>query len=129
MGKKQTFLSDINSPLKKHLFVIITDPDDDLNYLIVPITTLKKDINNKPFAGQDSSCILKKGEHSFIKHESWVSYAKAIKLSFSEVYNGIRKELFIRKEDVTIEVLKKIQNGAKKSKYLPAGFKSFFNYF
>jgi len=126
MGKNQSFLADFDFPLHSsiayHLFIVITDPDKDRNYLIVPVVTLKND-------WQDKSCTLKKGDHPFIKHESCINYAKAKKLNYTEIYNGIQKGIFIKKEDVSPEVLKKIQDGCRITNKLPNKFKCFFDYF
>jgi hypothetical protein len=115
MGKKQTFLSDYeNTPSgpMRHLNVIITEADENLYYLVVPITTYRRNKDGKPFGGQDGSCILSAGCHPFIKRESYVFYAKARKMSYAEIFNGIKKGILIRKEDMPVQYLLDMQKGA-----------------
>lgn len=123
MPKKQSFL---DAPLKKinkrHLRVIITDANAQNEFLSVPVDTLQNNF-------QDKSCILEPGEHSFIKVKSFVNYAYAEVLNFSQVFNGIKKGLFIKKEDISDDLLKRIQAGAKKSKRLDNKFKIWFDLF
>jgi hypothetical protein len=59
----------------RHLNVIITEADEELCYMIVPITTCREK-DGKPFGGQDGSCILPDGCHPFIKHKSYVRMQK-----------------------------------------------------
>jgi hypothetical protein len=64
MAKGQTFLSDkepTKRGLTRHLNVVITEPDEEQNYLVVPITTYRTDGTGKPYRGQDESCILPVG--------------------------------------------------------------------
>jgi hypothetical protein len=74
MAKGQAFLSDVEPTAHgptRHLNVVITEPDEEQNYLVVPITTYRTDSTGKPYRGQDDSCILPAGCHSFIKVRSW----------------------------------------------------------
>jgi hypothetical protein len=131
MGKGQTFLSDLeNTPRGefRHLNVIITEPDDYMNYLVVPVTTWHEK-DRRPFPGQDKSCVLPAGCHPFIKHKSYVFYAKARKMSYAAVFNGIRKGILVKKEDMPPDIIKRMQNGALNSPYLPEEFSYFFSFF
>jgi len=61
---------------RKHLFVLLTDPIetkdfDEKHVLLVNITSVPEGL---PY---DSTCVLKIGEHRFVKHDSYVFYAKA----------------------------------------------------
>lgn len=126
MPKKQTFLSETeHTPSgkdKRHLRVVITDPDNDQNQVVVSITTLR-------YASQDRSCVLKPGEHPFIKNESIVDFRRTTVMSYMQIFNGIKKGLLIKKEDVSDELLLKIQSAAAKSKYISDEIKSMFVYF
>jgi hypothetical protein len=50
-------------------------------------------------------------------------------MSFIEIFNGLQKGLLIRKEDVSPEVLKRIQAGTKQTKALLKELTHFFDYF
>lgn len=131
MGKSQTFLSDFEDTPQgpmRHLNVIITDPDEDLYYLVVPITTYRKK-DGIPFQGQDKSCILPIGCHPFITHESYVYYAKARKMSYAAVFNGLKKGVLIKKDNMPLQYLQAIQKGASISPYLPEELFPFLEHF
>jgi hypothetical protein len=114
--------------LFRHLNVIISEADNEQNYFVVPITTYRK-INGEPLHGQDKSCILLGGSHPFIKHESYACYARARKMSYSEIFNGLNKGLLMRKDDMSAACVKKLQEGARASPYLPDELTYFFRYF
>lgn len=123
MAKKQTFLDE---PLpengKRHLRVIITNSNEQNEFLSVPIDTLRS-------RAQDTSCVIEAGEHSFIKNRSFVNYRYARVLSFAQVFNGFQKGLLIRKEDISEELLERIQDGARTTKHLANELKSWFELF
>lgn len=65
------FLLPKPSSIIKHLWIVLTDPDDDIkrNVAIVNLTTLKR--------GADKTVVLKSGDHRFIKHDTTVYYEDA----------------------------------------------------
>jgi hypothetical protein len=131
MGKRQTFLSDyedIPQGPMRHLNVIITEADENLYYLVVPVTTFREK-DGKPFGGQDESCILPAGCHSFIKHKSYVRYIRARKMSYAEIFNGLKKGILIKKDDMPIRYLQDMQKGASISPYLQEELSHFLEYF
>lgn len=123
MPKKQTFLDEPTTENNiKHLRIVITDANKDSEFLTVPVDTLRSEY-------QDKSCIINVGDHSFIKHKSFVNYKFAAVLTFQQIFNGLHQGLLISKEDVTEEVLKRIQEGAKKSPNLDNKYKIWFDLF
>ena len=131
MWKGQTFLgTEVKTPRGcfRHLNIVISDVDTEHNYLVVPITTYRI-IDGRPLKGQDKSCILSGGCHPFIVHDSYACYGRARKMSYTEIYNGIKKGLFAEKAEIDGVCLKKLQNGARVSPYLPEELTSFFEYF
>jgi hypothetical protein len=51
MAKGQAFLSEEEPTSKgptRHLNVIITEPTEDMNYLVVPVTTYREDDKGSP---------------------------------------------------------------------------------
>jgi len=98
MAKGSAFLSEAEQTSRgptRHLNVIITEPDNEQNYLVVPVTTYREDANGRPFRGQDASCILPPGCHPFIKRKSYVRYKNARQMSALEIVIGIHKELLV----------------------------------
>jgi hypothetical protein len=132
MAKGTAFLSEeepASKGPKRHLNVIITEPTEDMNYLVVPVTTYHEDSKGRPIPGQDESCILKAGCHPFIKHKSFVQYRNAKRMSAPEIVIGIHKGLLIRKEDMDPAVVQDMQRGAEESRWLPVELTPFFKYF
>ncbi len=123
MPKKQTFLDE---PLadngKRHLRIVITDSNEQNEFLTVAVDTLHSSF-------QDDSCIIEKDEHPFIKTRSFVNYHYARVLNFTQVFNGLQKGVLVRKEDVSEELLRRIQDGAKKSNRLNKKLKIWFELF
>jgi hypothetical protein len=50
-------------------------------------------------------------------------------MGYAQVFNGIHKGLLIIKEDVSPDVLRNIQNGAKISRHIKRKFYRFFDFF
>jgi hypothetical protein len=116
-----------NGPAR-HLTVIITNPDDDRNFLAVPVSTYVK-INGKPLPGQDESCLLTPGCHPFIKRKSYALYKKAKAISFQQLYNGLNRGLFVRQPNMAKEIIQDLQRGAELSIFFPEELKRFFSFF
>ena len=122
MSKGKSFLSapekTASGNEKRHLRIVITNPDAEFNQVVISVTTLKC-----PNV-QDCSCILKAGDHQFITHDSIVDYKRTIIMSSVEIFNGINKGILIDKQDVKPEILTRIINAAKQSRYIPPEIKS-----
>lgn len=123
MSRKQSFLDEplLNSG-KRHLRIVITASNEQNEFLTVAIDTLRS-------KSQDTSCIIEPGEHSFIKTRSFVNYHYAKVLNFTQVFNGLQKGVLVRKEDISDELLKRIQDGAKKTSRLNNNLKIWFDLF
>lgn len=115
LAKGSTFLSLTPNSNEKHLYFIITDPDENGKVVIVNLT--KKHINS------DDSCIIKKGEHPFaMKYdESVINYAEAVLIPIKNIENAIIQspENFSKHSDIKDEILNRILFGAKISEFLP----------
>lgn len=127
MPKKNTFLSDTeitpSGKEKRHLLIVITDPDSDSNQVVVSVTSLK----NNP--RQDHSCILHPSDHKFIQHDSIIDFKRTRIMSFSEIFNGIQHGFLLQKEDISNELLLRIQESAKISRFIPTDTKALFEFF
>lgn len=123
MFKGKSFL-DEPIPIKnvRHLRIVISDPNENNEFLTVSVDTLRSEY-------QDKSCVIEPGEHKFIRHKSFVNYKYARVISFAKIVNGEKAGLFIRKENVSAELLLRIQNGAKISRNLRNEFRSWFSLF
>lgn len=56
---------------QSHLFVVLTDPAKHVGLIMVNATSCY------PGAYADPSCYLHPGDHPFIKHQSYIAYARA----------------------------------------------------
>ncbi len=57
-GKGNLFLRIQILSIAKHLFIIITDPDKEKNYLIVPVTTFRDVLKKIKMAAKKQKCYL-----------------------------------------------------------------------
>lgn len=124
MGEGQTFLSEevkTKTGDKRHLMIVVEEKDGE--YLIVPATTWNEKL---PAGIQDDSCILNIGDHSFIKHKSWLDFRFAQAKPSIEILQGLLNGLLIRKEDLKPDLLAYIQARTESSDRLPSKFKYFF---
>lgn len=99
---------------RKHLFVLLTDPieTDGFNekqVLLVNVTSVPNDL---PY---DSTCILKAGEHRFIKHDSYVFYAKARIENANKLLDGVKVGKLIPHETMDDVLVIRICAGLKTS--------------
>jgi hypothetical protein len=132
VAKGQAFLSEAEQTSRgpvRHLNVIITEPSEEMNYLVVPVTTYREDGNGRPLPGQDDSCILPAGCHPFIKHKSYVHYKYARQMGAFEILIGIQKGLLVKKEDMDPVIIQNMQRGAEESPNLPEELAHFFQFF
>ncbi len=66
-----------HDPDRKHLFIVLTDPAQVLEYtekysLLVGVASVQTDLPHDP------TCLLDAGDHEFIRHKSYVHYARAL---------------------------------------------------
>ncbi|MCW7488671.1 hypothetical protein [Leptospira meyeri] len=107
---------------EKHLYCILTDPDEGNLVVIANVTKCKID--------SDTACILRKNEHPFLKKydESVLNYSEAILAPISNIENAIKSspENFTQAEDLSPELLQRILNGAKNTEFLPKSLRKYF---
>ncbi len=78
---------------------------------------------------EDVSCLLDIGEHPRIKQQSYIKYKKSEELNYLKLMQNQLNRSVVFKEDASDILLKKIQEGAKKSTRLPNKFKKYFKFF
>lgn len=104
----------LNVPDRKHLFVLLTDPVeaagfDEKQVLLVNITSVPRGL---PY---DSTCIIQPGEHRFIKHKSYVFYAKARIETANALLRGVKSGQLIPHEIMDHALVKRIGDGLQQS--------------
>lgn len=101
-----------------HLFVIVTDACKNMLHLLVPICTIKKE------RYYDKTCIVKVGDHPFIKHDSYVYYAQIQQRPQAHIIKCVDENSYIEKEDVGDALYAAICAGIEKSSHIPRWAKS-----
>lgn len=116
IAQGDTFLGGAEVHGEDHLWVVINDPQAHNGIaLIVNVTTLRPEA--------ETTCILKKGEHPFIKHDSYVRYMSARDPKAQDLDKLIKLGKFKPREAVTPALLAKLRAGAQASTMLPLGLK------
>lgn len=104
---------------ESHLWIAITNPTGpDGVFLVVNMTT------KKGAHGDDPSCILKKSDHPFISHDTEICYSRALDMRLKGPSGVIENQKLIKpNKPVSASVLKRIQKGALRSRFLKLKFK------
>jgi hypothetical protein len=98
-----------------HLYFILTDPffngetGVDQCVLSVSCSSIRE---GKSF---DSTCVIKQGEHEFIKRDSFIHYNHLRIDKAEEIQKGIDSGSFIAKDLINDELYKRILKGILKS--------------
>ena len=98
-----------NRDVDIHLWVIISDPRQDPDrVLIVSFTTYK------PY--KESTCLIQKGEHRAVSHETCIASDLAKVVTIVKLQEAAVKGLLRVDEPVSAEILKRIREGAARSR-------------
>jgi len=102
----------------RHLYFAIADgTTTGGRILLVNMSKVKE--------GNDTSCILKVGEHTAVTHESTIKYHEALLANPTDLASGIRMGVITSGDKATPNLVQKIQEGAKKSPFLRQEYKRF----
>lgn len=74
----------------------------------------------------DSSCILQAGCHEFLNDESYVSYNFTSYVQTNHVKKMVEKNYYLRKPDISADVLDAIRHGLENTDEAPKGVKRSF---
>jgi hypothetical protein len=112
--KRATILLATPKQGNEHLFIVLTNPNKAKEVLIINITSSDK--------FYDKSCVLEKGDHSFIKHKSYIAYRYC-----NIIHADKLKDLVIRTyEPINQETLDRIVKGLYKSRHTKQKVKTFY---
>ena len=107
-----------------HLYFIISDPDPDSAVLVVNMTSCKG------FRYEDKSCLLNPGDHPKITIPHYITYSRAKDItSFDLLQMHMNGKIEFAQPDISLQLLERIQDGARKSRGLAGKFRKFFTYF
>lgn len=115
-----------------HTFLAFTPPEHVFEHLYIIIAVIGEDrallVNVTTQRGNsDNACILKEGDHDFIKHDSVINYMDAWIIQVSKLKEKIEKREFVLKPPLSSELFKRIKEKAKDSLYLPPKYLKYFN--
>ncbi len=95
-----------------HLWIIISDPSiDPDNVLIVNLTSLT--------ASKDQSCILRRGDHPWIRHDTCVNYQDSQVTTLRKLIAARDGNALLLNAPLDSAILKKIREDSLKSTKMP----------
>ena len=95
---------------------MINDPHaHNGNALIVNISTLR--------SGAETTCIVKAGEHVFVRHDSYVRYMSACCAKVADIAKAIKAGKLKSHQAASPSLLRKLRAGAQASTMLPMEMK------
>ncbi len=103
-----------NEPHPHHLNILLTDGykwGESKHTLVVSISTLRKN--------SDKTCLLYKGDHEFIKHNSFVRYKSCKIIEVKKLEEGIKRNIFIGKHSIKEDIFARIVKGLLESPQTP----------
>lgn len=103
-----------HDPQRRHLFIVLTDPFNDTGngisrVLLVSLSSVRD--------GCDRTCILKPGDHPFIRHESFVAYWSARIEEAGKVASAVHNNVFQAHHPVSEQVMLRICQGLESSRH------------
>jgi len=115
-----SFLIPKSAKATEHLWIIVSEIDAHTGKAIcVNVTTLRRH--------SDITCVLKRGDHPFVVHDSVINYSDARELPINLVEQafGAKTQRFVCElhEPCTAELLARIQQGLIDSRFTPKGIK------
>ncbi len=105
----------INKPVPHaptHLWVVISDMNQSVDEIVIVNLTTYKD-------NGDNTCLLDKGDHPFVKHQTCISYRDARIVSLSKLNELENKEMITRQEALKDNILERVRAGAVGSLFTP----------
>ena len=103
----------------KHLFFVVSKPEPN-RVLLVHVSSMK------PGRECDTSCVVRFGEHPFIKHDSFVVYSSIMFALESHVEAQVRAGICRSQPPASSALLARIREGARVSAALPGKYALYF---
>lgn len=94
---------------KRHLFVVITDPDEHEEVVLASLSSVH--------ARSDTACIVRPGDHPFVRHESCIEYRYCRTERISHLTPLLESGYFTRCDDASDELVERIVDGAWTSEH------------
>lgn len=104
---------------KDHLFIICNDTCKLEANLIVNTSSF--------FSGCDDTCLLHDGDHDFVKHNSYVFYAKALVIKAVSLKSGFDRGILKPQTPLQDTVFERVIDGINRSPDIPRSVRKYFN--
>ncbi len=102
-----------NDPDRKHLFIFLTDPvGHEREVLMVPIASVR------PGYPHDSTCLLYKGDHPFIRGDTYVNYQYCRIEPAGKIEIGVKNGLFVPRDPLDSAVFARVCKGIEESRFV-----------
>lgn len=108
-----------NDPSRGHVFVILTNTCADGKNLLVPVCTRRTKF--------DSTCLLGKGDHEFIKEPSFVFYAGLQTREAAVLKKQADDDIITYKGILDKKLFALVCAGVEQSRFSPPKFVHYFN--
>lgn len=110
---------------RKHLFILLTDPcpesdGGDKCVLMVSLSSVR------PPMPYDSTCILRAGDHPFVKNDSYVVYQRSRIEAANKLLDGVKQGVLIPQQTMDATVFARICKGLEESQLTPAKHLNFY---
>lgn len=102
-----------------HVYVVVSDPAKDGDRIVTVNFTSWK--SGRP--GQDESCVVEEGEHSFIRVRTLVNYRDAREFSTEQFRQATGLGYVELGDPVSAALLQRILAGAAASRFFPKGLR------
>jgi hypothetical protein len=108
---------------QKHIFALMLDPVVLEGYGGNPCVLLACVTSVKDGVPSENACLLKQGDHPFIDHDSYVDYRFTRVEQVDHLQKRLQEGAFIEKDPCSPELIKKIIQGALKSRRISREYK------
>lgn len=106
---------------RKHLFILLTDPQGKLKHIL---TVSLSSVREGRFI--DDTCRLYRGDHAFIKHDTFVHYKFSRIIEAEKLLKGVQLDIFTYQGIISLDIFEKICHGVCQSPHTPRKMKIFF---
>jgi hypothetical protein len=103
----------------QHLFIVCNDTCKLGLNLLVNISSY--------YDGCDKTCLLDEGDHPFVKHLSYVFYARAILSHAAQIDRGLNGKILKPQPDMIEEVFRRVEAGITVSPDTPGNILKYFH--
>ena len=109
MRRGWTFLIPSGPNKKNHLFFVLNHPDDNTDAVLASLSSMHR--------RADRTCVLRPGDHPFIRHESYIDYRHCRTDCLIHSSKMLESGYWIRCEKAADQLVERIVDGARRSEH------------